>query len=236
VQLDAISGHRDGDATSCPGDGLYAQLPRLRSMVSPDLRPGSLLGLSAARQRILYGRKARLAGSLKLAGGPGLDAREVRIRALASNGQPRTVAKLRTDATGAFAFNLRLAFNRTVLADFRGDGASRPTASAAFRIGVRPRVTASLDAIAGATLKAGRRVRVSGLVRPRKRTALLLVDRKLSTGGFRRVLKRPVPVRQGRVRVSYKPRKPGGYRVRLGVDADGRNLGARSDPIALTVR
>ncbi len=236
VQLNAISGHRDGDATSCPGDGLYAQLPRLRSMVSPDLRPGSLLGLSAARQRILYGRKARLAGSLKLAGGPGLDAREIRIRALASNGQPRTVAKLRTGATGGFAFNLRLAFNRTVLADFRGDGAARPTASAAFRIGVRPRVTASLDATAGATLKAGGRVRVSGLVRPRKRTALLLVDRKLSTGGFRRVLKRPVPVRQGRVRVSYKPRKPGGYRVRLGVDADGRNLSARSDPIALTVR
>ena len=33
--FERISGHRDGDATACPGDGLYAQLPQLRSMVAP---------------------------------------------------------------------------------------------------------------------------------------------------------------------------------------------------------
>ena len=34
VTLNRISGHRDGDATACPGDGLYAQLPQLRQMVT----------------------------------------------------------------------------------------------------------------------------------------------------------------------------------------------------------
>ena len=31
VTLQRISGHRDGDATECPGTALYAQLPALRA-------------------------------------------------------------------------------------------------------------------------------------------------------------------------------------------------------------
>lgn len=34
VWLDVISGHRDGYETDCPGDALYAALPRLREMVT----------------------------------------------------------------------------------------------------------------------------------------------------------------------------------------------------------
>src|SRR5581483_5355744 len=34
VQFDAISGHRDGDRTSCPGDALYAQLPEIRALAA----------------------------------------------------------------------------------------------------------------------------------------------------------------------------------------------------------
>ncbi|MFH8369668.1 peptidoglycan recognition protein [Streptomyces sp. NPDC018031] len=34
VDLDVISGHRDGYETDCPGDALYAALPRLREMVA----------------------------------------------------------------------------------------------------------------------------------------------------------------------------------------------------------
>ncbi len=33
VQFNRISGHRNGNHTECPGDGLYAQLPRLRRAV-----------------------------------------------------------------------------------------------------------------------------------------------------------------------------------------------------------
>ena len=33
VRLDRIAGHRDVNATSCPGDALYAQLPDLRQRV-----------------------------------------------------------------------------------------------------------------------------------------------------------------------------------------------------------
>ena len=34
VTFERISGHRDGDATSCPGDVLYGQLADLRARAS----------------------------------------------------------------------------------------------------------------------------------------------------------------------------------------------------------
>src|SRR4051812_23694617 len=34
VRLNRISGHRDGDTTTCPGSGMYRQLPRLRQVVT----------------------------------------------------------------------------------------------------------------------------------------------------------------------------------------------------------
>lgn len=34
VTLDRVSGHRDGDSTSCPGAALYSQLPRLRALAA----------------------------------------------------------------------------------------------------------------------------------------------------------------------------------------------------------
>ena len=37
--VDAIAGHRDWNATECPGDALYARLPALRARVARLLRP-----------------------------------------------------------------------------------------------------------------------------------------------------------------------------------------------------
>ena len=49
VTFERISGHRDGDATACPGDGLYAQLPQLRAMVTARPAPARRVDLAAAR-------------------------------------------------------------------------------------------------------------------------------------------------------------------------------------------
>jgi uncharacterized protein with LGFP repeats len=43
----AISGHRDGYATACPGAALYAQLPALRATAAADARTASTLAVSA---------------------------------------------------------------------------------------------------------------------------------------------------------------------------------------------
>ena len=72
-------------------------------------------------------------------------------------------------------------------------------------------------------------------MRPRKRTALLIVDRRGSDGAYRRVLKKPVRVRLGRIRAAQRFNRAGRYRLRLGVDRDTRNLSSRSDPLEITV-
>jgi hypothetical protein len=234
VTLNRISGHRDGDATSCPGDALYAQLPLLRDMVHPDPRPPTALALNAPRSRIPYGRKARLEGKLTAADGSPLAGQGVQVQTLGGTVAKSTVAKVVTDGAGAFGVNLRLVFNRTLQASFPGSPALRPAHSGALAIGVRPRLTASVEGSPG-QVAAGGRILVRGSVRPRKRSVLLLIDRRRSDGSFRRVVKNAVRARQGRVRVRYRFKKPGRYRVRLGVDRDARNFSARSAPILLDV-
>ena len=73
-------------------------------------------------------------------------------------------------------------------------------------------------------------------MRPHKRTVLLLVYRRATDGAYRRYAKRSVRARGARVSVTYRFRRRGAYRLRLGVKADLRNLGARSKPISLAVR
>ena len=76
---------------------------------------------------------------------------------------------------------------------------------------------------------------VAGKIRPTKRYALLLVDR-LGPGGKRRVGRRIVKVRSGRARASFLFARRGKYSMRFAVVPDRRNLGARSEPVAITVR
>jgi hypothetical protein len=236
VELNTISGHRDADATACPGDGLYSQLRRLRAMVAPDPRAMATLALKSLRGRIPYGRKARLEGSLKGVDGVPQSAQRVRIRAFSPLGTTSTVSEPSTDAQGSFGTAVRLPFNRTLRAEFEGNPVLRPAFSARVPIGVRPRLEARLAGSGASALRAGRRVLVTGSVRPRKRFVLLIVDRRKSTGSYRRIAKLEIRARRGRIRARYRFAHPGFYRLRLGVDADGRNLSARSDPIALTVK
>src|SRR6185503_13179114 len=80
--FERISGHRDGDATACPGDGLYAQLPRLRAMVAAGPpRAATTTSAAVERRNIIYGAKAGL--SVKLAAGAApLPARKVDVQVL----------------------------------------------------------------------------------------------------------------------------------------------------------
>ena len=68
VTLQRISGHRDGDATECPGDALYAQLPELRRRAAALAGPGRGARPGHARRRpptrSSYGADAVFTGSV----------------------------------------------------------------------------------------------------------------------------------------------------------------------------
>ncbi len=236
VTLNAIAGHRDADATSCPGDGLYAQLPRLRSLVSPDPRAATSLAVTTPRSRLGYGQRTKLEGKLTAAGGSPLVGRPLSVRTINRGGSANTVTTVPTSQSGTFTSSLLLPFSRVLRVEFGGDAALRPASSRSLKIGVRARVSARLRAPADGIVRRRSRAVLTGSVQPRKRTALLIVDRRTSTGSHRRIAKIVVRAKRGRIRAAYRFARPGNFRLRLGVDSDTRNLSARSDPVTVKVR
>ena len=73
VTVNRICGHRDGDATSCPGDALYVQLPELRTRASafagPVAAPQGQVTLAVQAAAVPYGSPAAFAGLVIRPGG-----------------------------------------------------------------------------------------------------------------------------------------------------------------------
>jgi hypothetical protein len=236
VTLPRIAGHRDADATACPGDGLYAQLPRLREMVaSATLPPAPKLTLEAATRHVTFGGKVSLGASLLAPGGAPLAARPLELQALGRNGW-HTAQSLTTDASGTIDTKLRLAYNHAVRALFAGEQGLSGTRSSPISIGVRPLVQARLDPAASAVVPRRARVTITGSVRPHKASAILIASRITPAGRSLRVLRKAVRVRSGKASASVRFTRSGSYAIRLAVPSDRRNLSARSSPLTVKVR
>ena len=223
-----ISGHRDGNGTACPGNGLYAQLPQLRAMVDPG-PPRASTQTIASRQRrnIPYGSKAGLRLSLGVGGVPPgtpvapLGGKRVDVQILGRLGWS-TNHSVKTDAAGKAETQMRLSLNRRLRARFRGEPGLLSSSSAILQVGVRPLLTVAARA-------EGKRVRVTGTVRPKKVTAILTLKRRTSAGRLVRVSRKTVKLRGGDLLTSLRVVRPALYRLRLSVLSDTRNLSARSD-------
>ena len=230
--FERISGHRDANATACPGNGLYGQLEQLRGMVAPGPpRATTATAASAARRNIPYGQKAVIQLGLASSGTP-LAGKTVNLQLLGRLGW-RTQHSVSTDATGTAQTRVRMSSNRTLRGRYAGDTGLLPSSSPSVAIGVRPLVKVSIGA---RDVAPGDAVPVTGSVAPRKTRAVLSVKRQTRSGGLALVSRRPVALRSGRLRTALRMRRPALYRVRLSVRRDGRNLAARSAAIAFRVR
>ena len=233
-RLDRISGHRDGNGTACPGNGLYAQLATLRAMVDPG-PPRASTRTTAERERrnITYGGKAALRLSLGAGGTPPgtpvtpLVGRRVDVQVLGRLGW-RTNHSVRTDAAGRAQTRMRLSLTRRLRARFAGEPGLLPSSSTSLKVGVRPVVTAAVAVD-------GKRVRVTGTVRPRKASAILTVKRRTPSGRLVRVSRRTVKLRRGKLRAGLRLVRPAAYRLRLSTASDARNLSARSPIVEFRV-
>jgi hypothetical protein len=231
VTFERIAGHRDGNATACPGDGLYAQLDQLRGMVNPGPpRAATAATASTERRNVVYGQKAVLKLGLTAAGAP-LAAKRVDVQMLGRLGW-RTQHSVSTDAAGTAQTRVRVASSRTLRARYPGEATLLPSSSPPVTVGVRPRVTLALGA---RSVPAGEAVRVTGTVQPRKSSAVLTVKRRASSGRLVLVSRRTVRLRSGRLRTVLRIRRPALYRARLSTRRDARNLTARSQALAFRV-
>jgi len=237
VTFERISGHRDGNATECPGAALYAQLPRLRELAAarapaigtPTPPPAAVrapvprtITLTAATRRLAFPAPARLAGRMADAAGGPVPAAPVALQLLTADGF-RTVQRLRTGPDGTFTAEVPTARNRAIRAirDVQGRGR---IASRTVPVSVAPALTAA----APRRVRAGRRLVVTGTVAPRKGSVVVSAARQGRTGGFAVPVRLRVRTVDGRYRAPVRLDAPGVYRVRVAYAGDRVNAPSRA--------
>jgi hypothetical protein len=218
VTIERIAGHRDTNATACPGSALYAQLPQLRAMAAGAAPlPGATTVLTAAPAalRVTYGGTVAFSGDLRDTAGVPVPGATIQVQVRRS-GRWKTTRLARTASDGTFTASLRPRASVAVRARFPGGGGLRASSSPAAQLRLRPLITVSRAPGRGAR---GIRVRVRGSVAPAKRLIHLVLQ--LRRGGvYRRVGVSAWRVRRGRYRASFVPAGAGVYRFYLVAKGD----------------
>lgn len=200
VTLQRISGHRDGDATSCPGEALYAQLDDIRARATAQAAPLSSLTIAAANTRLQYPDTAlALTGTLRYADGASPAGEPVTVEYQTKAGRAWTpVAGTTADPAGAFAVSVPLPGAGRVRAS-QSTLRSSPVA-----VTVLPRLALSV-----------RPRSFTATAEPRTVTRGTIVVTRRVRHGWVRVRRIPVTFVDGTATVPFRPPLRGRYRVTL---------------------
>jgi hypothetical protein len=205
VALERIAGHRDGDATECPGNALYAQLPDLRARAqrfAVPVQAWAQATLAAVDRQVLYGEIAQFSGLVRRSDGTAAAGEPVAVQKRGRTSWV-TIARGVTNDQGLWSAGVA----------WRATGAVRVSAagitSGAETIAVIPRVQPR--AITRRVV-AGSAVAVSGRVRPAV-PVFAVVEKQGSDGRWRRVAVERARVRGTAFRTTVTLRRAGLYRV-----------------------
>ncbi len=239
VTFERISGHRDGNATSCPGDALYAQLPLLRQLADarapeipvapppPGGAPTARISFGATTPRLAFPAPAQLAGRMTDAAGQPVAGAPVAVQMLTTGRGFQTIQRTATGGDGWFTATVPTARNRSYRAVRDVTGPER-IASPAVPVSVAPAVTAA----AATRVRAGGRIVVPGSVSPRKGAVFVSAARRVGRGRHARPeVYRRVALRGARFRAVLRLRRPALYRVRAGFAGDRINAPSRSSDL-----
>ena len=212
VTLQRVSGHRDGDRTSCPGDGLYAQLPALRQRAAAYATPVSAVSIRVARSSVRYPSPLALSGSVRFGDGASADRAPVQIQFQAAGAAWQVLATATADAAGAWSASVDTSTSGAVRAVFPGDASHPPMESAPLNVKVLPKLTCKLGAKRVAT---GSAVSVTGALGPTWPRRVVLVFERRVRGRWVRVQRKRINVRGGGFSSTVRPKQGGLHRVRI---------------------
>jgi hypothetical protein len=208
VTLQRISGHRDGDTTSCPGSTLYGQLEDLRRRASRYGVSSSGLTARPDRRRVPYHRRLRFSGDLRFADGGDPTGRPVSLQFQAAGSAWTPVARTVAGSDGGWEVFLNAPTSGLFRAVYAGDARRPEMVSRRVRVDVVPRLSMAL---ADNRILRGQRVRINGTVDP-EQMVQCVVEQRVGWRWRTRV-SRIVGVQDGTFGLKVKLRRPGLYRV-----------------------
>jgi N-acetylmuramoyl-L-alanine amidase len=212
VTLERISGHRDGNATSCPGDVLYSQLEDLRAAAGGHAAPVTGLSVFAAR-RVRGVRPIDISGSLQFADGSSPAGAVLDVEYTTGGSGWTRVATASCGVDGSWHATVTLPASGRVRAVFPGDSLWPRQASPSRRVTVLALLSI---AVSRERLRRGRVVTLTGTATPAEHVWVTLERR--SRGRWLRERRRRVRLGDGAFTVRLRPRDRGKYRVTAQVD------------------
>jgi hypothetical protein len=212
VTFERISGHRDGDNTSCPGDVLYTQLDDLRSAAAQFAGPATGLSVYAAKE-IRGVRASDVSGYLRFPDGSAASGARIAVEYLRAGATSWTaLASTVAGADGSWRATVELPASGRVRAVFEGDATRARLESAPRRVTVLARLSMALSRN---RLRLGPRIRLTGVADPATHVRLTLQVRSRRRWLSQR--RRLVRVRSGLYRTTVRPRGRGKYRISMQV-------------------
>jgi hypothetical protein len=229
VRLNRLSGHRDADTTSCPGSGMYRQLPRLRQRVRGLLGPVGSLGL--ASQATMPG--SITAGGVLASQGTPIAGALIEIQRRSTTRGPTTLGTATTDANGAWSATVPLPRNADLRAVYRGDAEHPAVVSPGLAATVPPQL-----ALSAATQEAapGSVILFTGSVTPVKPRVTIAIAQQQPDGSFLTVRTiRLRPADDGTFERSIGFPDAGQYQVLAHTAADDSNALGTSAPVSIAI-
>jgi hypothetical protein len=228
VTVSRICGHRDGDATSCPGDVLYAQLPALRdraaAFAGPVAPPQGQVTLAVAAAAVPYGAPASFAGLVIRPGGGAAAGVPVVLQKRGRTGGWVPVAKATAAADGSWA--VQVPWRRSGEVRARSGTASSVVAKVAVVASVKLRLPRRRRVSPGTVLRLSGRVQPAAPVR-------VLVEFKGGDGRWRRVRMLGTRGRGTNFSAALRLRRPGLYRLTARTAGPGDHV--RDAPLLVRV-
>ena len=208
VTFERISGHRDGDATSCPGGVLYGQLADLRTRAARFASP--LAGLTMYTSKTVRGVKpSEIGGELRFGDGSspaGLGV-DVEIQVGGSAWTHYTGAVVNPD--GSWVTSISLPYSASVRAVFPGDAQRARMESKAVAVKIVPSLRIS---VGSRRPRRRRAVRVDGTMNPATPRVTVLFERR-SGRRWVRVQRKRIAVTDGTFSTIVRPPVRGRYRL-----------------------
>jgi hypothetical protein len=205
VTFQRISGHRDGNNTSCPGSALYAQLDQIRVLATQYAGTG----LSVIAPREIRGlREVAVAGSLHFDDQSSPAGLPITLEFATPDAYWEPLGTTITAPDGSWKTSVQFPMSGKVRAVFAGDATRGRLESAARNVTVLPKMAVKLGR---RDVRLGTSVKAKGTAVPAD-TVRLTLDRRVRRHWVRE-RNRTLVVKKGAFKIRLRPRARGRYRL-----------------------